>query len=147
MSAFSTDDVLGNRLDFELARDGFVARMRDDAAVSSAVTWLRREGYRVVELDADAWEDDEQMHIAFATGLRFPRHFGRNLDALNDCMADVAEADYGWDASETGLVLSLSGFDRFSHRMPKTAHSVERILQRQGRYAALFGNRLLTILS
>ena len=147
MPVFSTDDILGNRLDFEIARDGFVGRLRVDAALSNAETWLRREGYRVVEMDAGAWEEDEHMHIAFAAALEFPRHSGRNLDALNDCMSDVAEAAYGWDASETGLVLILSGFDRFARRLPRTADHVERILRRQGRYAALFGNRLLTILS
>ncbi|TCL87828.1 RNAse (barnase) inhibitor barstar [Curtobacterium sp. PhB142] len=145
--AFSTDNILGNRLDFEIARDGFVGRLRNDAVLRNAETWLRREGYRVIAMDAGAWSDDEQMLMAFAKGLQFPRHFGKNLDALNDCMSDVAEADYGWDASETGLVLILSGFDHFAQRLPRTADSVQQILQRQGRYAALFGNRLLTILS
>ncbi|PZF63493.1 barnase inhibitor [Curtobacterium sp. MCPF17_047] len=147
MPAFSTDDILGNRLDFEIARDGFVRRLRGDAALRNAETWLRREGYRVIELDAGAWKEDRQMHIAFATALQFPSHFGKNLDALNDCMSDVAEADYGWDASDTGLVLILSGFDRFAQRLPRIADHVQHILGRQGRYAALFGNRLLTILS
>lgn len=147
MPAFSTDDVLGNRLDFEIARDGFVRELRDAAVLRNAETWLRREGYRVVEMDAGAWGDDEQMHRDFAKGLQFPRHFGQNLDALDDCMSDVAEAEYGWDASETGLVLVLSGFDRFAQRLPRTADHVQHILRRQGRYAALFGNRLLTILA
>ncbi|MDR6169145.1 RNAse (barnase) inhibitor barstar [Curtobacterium sp. SORGH_AS776] len=145
--AFSTDDILGNRLDFEIARDGFVRRLRDDAALRNAETWLRREGYRVIELDAGAWQEGKQMHIAFATALQFPSHFGKNLDALNDCMSDAAEADYGWDATETGLVLILSGFERFTQRLPRIADDVQHILRRQGRYAALFGNRLLTILS
>ncbi|PYY64478.1 barnase inhibitor [Curtobacterium sp. MCPF17_003] len=147
MPAFSTDDILGNSLDFEIARDGFVGRLPTDAALRDAETWLRREGYRVVELDAGAWREAKQMHIAFAASLQFPSHFGMNLDALNDCMSDVAEADYGWDASETGLVLILSGFDRFAQRLPQTADHVQNILRRQGRYAALFGNRLLTIVS
>jgi RNAse (barnase) inhibitor barstar len=145
--AFSTDDILGNRLDFEIARDGFVRRLRDDAALRNAETWLRREGYRVIELDAGAWQEDKQMHIAFAAALQFPSHFGKNLDALNDCMSDVAEADYGWDATETGIVLILSGFERFTQRLPRIADDVQHILRSQGRYAALFGNRLLTILS
>ncbi|WP_049973411.1 barstar family protein [Curtobacterium sp. B18] len=146
MPAFSTDDIFGNRLDFEIARDGFVRRLQGDAAVRNAETWLRREGYRVIELDAGTWREDKQMHIAFATALQFPSHFGKNLDALNDCMSDVAEADYGWDATETGLVLILSGFDDFA-QLPRIADHVTQILGRQGRYAALFGNRLLTILS
>ncbi len=145
--AFSTDDILGNRLDFEIACDGFVRWLRDDTALRNAETWLRREGYRVIELDAGAWREAMQMHIAFATALQFPSHFGRNLDALDDCMSDVAVANYGWDGTETGLVLILSGFDDFAQRLPRIADHVKQILGRQGRYAALFGNRLLTILS
>ncbi|WJY01574.1 barstar family protein [Curtobacterium sp. SP.BCp] len=147
MPVFSNDDILGNRLDFEIARDGFVRRLQGDAALRNGETWLRREGYRVIELDAGAWREGMQMHIAFATALQFPSHFGRNLDALDDCMSDVAVANYGWDGTETGLVLILSGFDDFAQRLPRIADHVKQILGRQGRYAALFGNRLLTILS
>lgn len=144
--AFSNDDVLGNRLDFEIARDGFVRSLRG-AVVRDAVTWLQREGYRVIEMDAGGWRDERQMLVTFAEALSFPNHFGLNLDALNDCMSDVAEADYGWDPSETGLVLVLHGFDRFVERRPRTAGHVNEILKGQGHYAALFGNRVLTILS
>lgn len=147
VTAFSTDDILGNRLDFEIARDGFVCRLHVDAALRNAETWLRREGYRVIELDSGAWREAMQMHIAFATALQFPSHYGKNLSALNDCMSDVAEAEYGWDPTETGLVLILSGFDDLAQRLPRIADHVKQILARQGRYAALFGNRLLTILS
>ncbi|WP_083881889.1 MULTISPECIES: barstar family protein [unclassified Curtobacterium] len=52
--------------------------------------------------------------VAFVTAVHFASHFGKNLAALNDCMSDVAEAEYGWDATETGLVLILSGFARFA---------------------------------
>ncbi|MCJ1712902.1 barstar family protein [Curtobacterium sp. VKM Ac-2922] len=146
MTAFSTDDVLGNRLDFEIARDDFVRRFRD-AAVRDAETWLRREGYRVIDMDAGRWQNDRQMLSTFASALSFPGSFGMNLDALDDCMSDVAEAAYGWDPSETGLVLVLHGFDRMSEQIPRPAAHLQDILRKQGRYAALFGHRLLTILA
>jgi hypothetical protein len=147
VAAFSTDDVIGNRLDFEIARDGFVRRLPSGVALRDAVSWFRREGYRVVEMEAEGWVDDRHMLAAFAAALSFPDHYGMNLNALNDCMSDVAEAEYGWDTSEAGVVLVLVGHDRFTERLPRTAHHVQDILQRQGGYAALFGNRLLTILS
>lgn len=50
------------------------------------------------ELDAGARKEGEQIHIAFATAPHFPSRFGKALDALNDCMADVAEANYARDA-------------------------------------------------
>jgi hypothetical protein len=66
--AFSTGDILGNRLDFEIARDGFVRRLRDDAALHDAEMWLRREGYRVTALDAG--ENDPRLMV-------FPTSWGR----------------------------------------------------------------------
>lgn len=95
MPAFSTDDAFGNRLDFEIARDGFVRRLRGDDTVRRAATWLRHEGYQVVDLDAGGWQDERQMLAAFAAALSFTEYFGMNLAALNDCMSDVAEAEYG----------------------------------------------------
>jgi hypothetical protein len=147
VAAFSTDHVLGNRLDFEMARDGFVSRLPFGVTLQDAESWFRREGYRVIEMEAESWVDDRHMHATFATALSFPDYFGMNLAALNDCMSDVAEAEYGWDGSETGVVLVLVGFDRFAKRRPRTAHHVQNILRTQGGYAALFGNRILTILS
>ncbi|MGU3411147.1 barstar family protein [Microbacterium sp. M1A1_1b] len=147
MTTFSTDDVLSNRLDFEIARDDFVRRFQGVAAVREAETWLRREGYRVLDMDAGRWLNDRQMLSTFASALSFPSSFGMNLDALDDCMSDVAEAAYGWDPSETGLVLVLHGFDRMAEQIPRPAAHLQDILQKQGRYAALFGHRLLTILA
>lgn len=147
MAAFSTDDVFGNRLDFDIARGGFVRRLPFGVTLRDAESWLRHEGYRVIEMRAEGWVDVRDMHATFAAALSFPDHYGKNLAALNDCMSDVAEAAFGWDMSEAGVVLVLLGFDRFAERLPQTAHDVRDILGRQGSYAALFGNRLLTILS
>lgn len=147
VAAFSTDDVIGNRLDFEIARDGFVRRLPSGVTLRDAESWLRHEGYLVTEMEAEGWVDDRHMLAAFAAALSFPDHYGMNLNALNDCMSDVAEAEYGWDASKAGVVLVLVGHDRFAERLPRTARHVQDILQRQGGYAALFGNRLLTVLS
>ena len=31
------------------------------------------------------------LHRAFADALSFPDHYGNNLDALHDCLADISE--------------------------------------------------------
>ena len=38
-----------------------------------------------------ALEDRDDLHDALAEGLSFPSHYGRNLDALNDCLSEVSE--------------------------------------------------------
>jgi len=36
-------------------------------------------------------DTQEAVHEAFAKALGFPAHAGKNLDALHDCLGDVAE--------------------------------------------------------
>lgn len=63
---------------------------------------LRRTGWTFVHLvGADVVTADD-FHDAIAEVLAFPAYYGRNLDALNDCLGDVAERAAGnlvlwWD--------------------------------------------------
>ena len=42
-------------------------------------------------LDGAAIRDKETLHTLLAEGLNFPCWYGRNLDALYDCLTDVQE--------------------------------------------------------
>ena len=42
-------------------------------------------------IDGAAIETREQLHDALARQLSFPDYYGRNLDALFDCLTDLAE--------------------------------------------------------
>ena len=44
-----------------------------------------------VLLDGNAILDRETLHETLATGLCLPPWYGRNLDALYDCLTDVQE--------------------------------------------------------
>jgi RNAse (barnase) inhibitor barstar len=75
--------------------------------------------------------------------LHFPGHFGPNLDALNDCMRDVASHEYGWHADATGLVIVLRAFDSFATLDRRTAHTLLGIVADQARCA--IGNRIICL--
>ena len=76
-----------------------------------SVAWLSERGYRVVHLDASRWRVEQDMHTDVALALNFPDYYGQNPDALNDCLSDVAVADYGWDEGDTGLALVIRRMD------------------------------------
>lgn len=63
---------------------------------------LRRGGAWVVALDAAAGLGVEAFHTEIAAALELPDYYGRNLDALNDCLGDLHAQDRGvpvvlWD--------------------------------------------------
>ncbi|WP_353940168.1 barstar family protein [Streptomyces sp. HUAS MG91] len=103
---------------------------------------LENRGFRVVHLEAHAWATERDMHQAFAAALQFPDYYGHNLDALNNCLGDVAcfgpydETDEG-----TGLVLSLTDYDRFAATSPGAAQIVLDIIAAQARRAAVAQRR------
>ena len=85
-------------------------------------------GWDVVNLNAGRWTSADDMHAAFAESLSFPDYYGRNLNALADCMYDVVNGDYGFGTHAVGGLIALDGFDRFVRREPEVAEAIIDIL-------------------
>jgi hypothetical protein len=66
----------------------------------------------VVRVDLAAVTDKERLLDQFASALAFPQWFGRNWDALEDCLGDLA-----WRAGD-GHVLLIEGFENLRARRP-----------------------------
>lgn len=133
-------------LDFRLVHNTFVTMFWREALLDETADWLRQHAYRVVELAAGTWSSNADMYEDIAVALNFPDYFGRNLDALNDCMRDVASGDYGWDAdTHTGLVIVLRSFDTFTAVDRRTAQHMLDIFADQARSAILVGHRIICL--
>lgn len=132
-------------LDWQLAQNGFCSAFHGRSVLEAAVEWLLKHGYRVVRFDAARWVHPERLHDDLARALDFPASYGRNLDAVNDCLGDVAELAYGWRADDRGLVLVVDEYDTFHGADATTAEAVLEIAEEAGRRASLFGNRLLML--
>ncbi|MBS1898504.1 MAG: barstar family protein [Actinobacteria bacterium] len=146
MATWDTDAETTNPVDFRLVRNGFVTMFWDPSLLDATVDSLRSSAYRVVEFDADEWSSDAEMYEDVATRLGFPSYFGRNLDALNDCMSDVASGSYGWDAAaDKGLVIVLKAFEVFAARDRWTAQKLLDVVAAQARSAMLIGHRVICL--
>ena len=65
-----------------------------------------------VLLDGNAILDRETLHETLATGLCLPPWYGRNLDALYDCLTDVREETVVILRDRAALEEHLGGYGR-----------------------------------
>ena len=142
MSAFKPDDDLRGDVAYRLMSSSFVRLFWRSALFDQTLDWLRAHGYHVVRVDASTWTQEADLHRDIAVALDFPDYYGHNLDALNDCLRDVAVGAYGNDAGATGFVLALTGYDAFAAHCPREAHIVLDIVADRARHAMLTGQRM-----
>lgn len=73
---------------------------------------VAKAGLAYVRLDAQAARTRSAMLGAISRALSFPSWFGRNWDALEDCLTDLSWLDGG------GLVLVVEGFGTYAEADP-----------------------------
>jgi hypothetical protein len=84
-----------------------VVTRADDPWVATEVTQLREQGGKVVSLAGQELQNPSSLFTAFARELSFPGYFGRNWDALVDCL-------HYWHGHETagrGLAVLIQDAD------------------------------------
>lgn len=144
MTAFNPAEDLSDDLAFELLSRSPVTMYFRANLLADATSRLESDGYQIVTFKSGTWSS-ESMHDDFAQAFSFPAYYGRNLDALNDCMWDVANQEYGWSPESTGLVIALSGYDGFVRADRKSANHILNIIAGHSRGASLVGRRLLCL--
>lgn len=113
--------------------------------VVGAMDWLARHGYHLVHVDCATWRGETDLHAAMAKALDFPRYYGKNLNALRDCLDDVACYAYGTREDATGTVLVLNHYDAFARIDSWTANRVLDIIAATAHSASIIGHRLFCI--
>ncbi|HEY5858291.1 MAG TPA: barstar family protein, partial [Aldersonia sp.] len=133
------------RFDWSLLQIGNVHRYDTAFQLDSACLRLTDLGYLVHRIDAHGWVTVADMHTAFAQTLSFPAYYGRNLDAFNDVLSDVARFDYGSDPNSAGTALAVAGYDTLAEIDRRTAGVVLDIFAVQARLAALYAHPMLCL--
>ena len=140
MTSFRDDPTEWQRLDFRLMQNGPVAMYFSPAILNQDLAWLTANGYHTDTVDASHWRNAADMHAALSSSLQFPEYYGRNLDALADCLSDLQIS------AEGGRALLLRGFDSFVAAQPDLAHALVDILATAARGFLLLGHRFLVLI-
>ena len=139
MSAFDDDPAEWQRLDWQLLQNSSINLYHSPAILAADIHWLTSNGYAVRSLEGAEWQSSQEFLVALGAVLRFPDYFGRNLNALNDCLSDLEVPQEG------SMALVLHEFERFAAPFRPAAQAVLDILAGNARLFLLTGRRFLTL--
>src|SRR5262245_6868804 len=139
MSVFRDSPEEWQRLDFSLLQNGSIHLYFRPAVLEEDIEWLRNHNYRIDDFDCSRWETEEKMHEELASKLEFHDYYGKNLDALNDCLSVIAVPDSG------GRVFAFNRYDVFTPKLPDVAWHLLDIIDGNAWLHLLFGHRLLAL--
>jgi hypothetical protein len=145
MAAFRDDE--DNALDWEILLNGSISLYRNRKYLDDDLQWLQLRGYRVYRIDCKTWVSEGSLHESLQETLSFPDYYGRNFNALRDCLWDLEVPDDG------GLAIVLSSYDVYAsgpgskgrHSGMHDAETILDILAKASRYFLLRGRRLIIL--
>jgi hypothetical protein len=135
------------RLDWQILRAGGIHLYWRLEYLIEDTKWFADHDYDVFELACQTWKSRDDMFSDFASVLRLPDYFGRNLDALDECIADLPLTE------NRGAVIVLTRFDAYAagagsapmERVKNEAEVVLDIIASASRFHLLNGNRLFAL--
>jgi hypothetical protein len=151
MAPFTNAREDWQRLDWQILRDGGITLYCRPKYLAEDVQWLASRNYAIYNFDCAKWRSDDELYSDFASVLRLSewwgRDWGRNLDALDDCLSDLPIRDDG------GAALVLRRFDAYARGCGAAlvssggsrADALLDIVVRASRLFLLTGKRLLTL--
>jgi hypothetical protein len=146
MSFFTKIPDYWQRPDWQILRDGGIQLYWRHAYLLTDTEWFSKHDYEIFEFDCDTWTSQDVMFSELARVLRLPDYFGRNLDALDDCIRDLPLTE------NRGAVLVLWGFDTYTAAAGSVpteklryAEILLDVIASASRFHLLNGNRLIAL--
>ncbi|RWX03705.1 barstar family protein [Flavobacterium cerinum] len=137
MFKFENNPKTWERIDYQIISRGFVKAYSDDTILKANIGWFEKENYKTIEFDCIEWNNDKEiMHDHLSLKLDFPPYYGKNWDALDECLNDL-------EIPENGLVVVFKNLDLINI---KTAHTLINCFVSSAQTHILFNERLLALI-
>ncbi|MBI5389401.1 barstar family protein [Candidatus Woesearchaeota archaeon] len=72
---------------------------------------LKKQNYIILEIDGSNIENESMLFQAFSQSLKFPDYFGRNWNALYDCLTDLM-----WIKGKWRLAILIKNYEKIKKR-------------------------------
>lgn len=106
----------------ELLLNGSVKLFFKNSILDNYIDLISKEGFDIYCFDCSQW-NTTNFHKDLASILKFPEYYGKNLDAFNDCLSDMAPTN-------EGFVLVFRNYDSFTKKDPEIAFAILDIIQK-----------------
>ena len=149
MARFTPLEENNHTLDWEILRDGGISLYRRSDYLQLDIDWLVEHGYKVYSFDCSSWLSENVMHDQLASLLSFPSYYGKNFNALDECLTDDLIVP-----DEGGTIFLLDRFDVFAKRSEAERRPMGRaeaeilldLIARASRHFLLTGRRLIALI-
>lgn len=137
MAIFVDDSQhLNDRLDWAILQNGWSTLYCKEDVLEKDLNWFRTSDFKIIEINCSGWTNSRLIHESLSKELSFPDHYGNNLDALNDCLADI-------EIPCEGLIVVLRNFDIVQKEI---GQNIADIFANNSRRHMLFGQKLILLL-
>lgn len=127
------------QLDRQLLQNGPITLYFKRQVLEEDAEWFCQQNYEVVTFDCREWKSPDDFFTDVSQRLSFPEYFGRNLNAFNDCLSEIALP------RKRGMVLIFLGFETFTARHPRLAEGILDIIATNAYRFLLDSYQLITL--
>jgi RNAse (barnase) inhibitor barstar len=130
------NQIEDNSIEISILRKGWTNLYWKEKVLNHDIELLKRLEYKIEDFNCTQIADEDELHTELQKKLNFPDYYGRNFNALNDCLSSDI------DITEKGLVIVFRHLDKFNL---KTIHTLLDVFVTNARQHFIFGKKLLIL--
>ncbi|WP_338812185.1 barstar family protein [Bernardetia sp. Wsw4-3y2] len=81
--------IRDKNIDLNIISNGCVRLYHKESIMDYDIELLKDKNYEIIEFEGDFLSNKAELHYDLQHKLNFPDYYGKNFDALNDCLEPV----------------------------------------------------------